>query len=89
MPNLPNNIVATNIAGVKLPGKSLGNPYGPGNSTPQIKIVLELNPLKSAMLVGRLGVIPCFFLRETEACGRGEFWRGATQDGTGSAAGLI
>ena len=30
----PTNIVLTNIAWVKLPGKTLGNPYGPGNSTP-------------------------------------------------------
>ena len=33
-PNLPTNIVPTNIARVKLSGKTLGNPYGPGNSTP-------------------------------------------------------
>ena len=38
------------------PGKSLGNPYGPGIPPLQIKIVLESNPLKSPILVGRLAV---------------------------------
>ena len=33
-PNLPTNIVPTNIARSKLSGESQGNPYGLGNSTP-------------------------------------------------------
>ena len=42
---------------LNFPGQSLGHPYGPGNSTPQNNIVLESNPLKSTMLVGRFGVL--------------------------------
>ena len=52
-PNLPTNIVPTNIAGVRLYGKS---PMGLGISPLSMKIMLESNPLKSTMLVGRLGV---------------------------------
>ena len=35
------------------------SPMGLGNSTLKIKIVLESNPLKSTMLVGRLGELRC------------------------------
>ena len=48
------------------PGTSLGNPYGPGKSTANIKIMLESNPLKSTMSVGRLGVILLARLRAPE-----------------------
>ena len=54
-PNLPTNITPANIARRKLSGKSsLGLEIPPLN----IKIMLEPNPLKSTMLVGRLAVIP-------------------------------
>ena len=52
-PNLPTNIIPTGIAWVKLSGKS---PLGLGTPPLKIKIMLESNPLKSKMLVGRLGV---------------------------------
>ena len=54
MPNLATNITPTNIAWLKLSGKS---PMGLGISPLWIKIMLESNPLKSIMLVGRLGVM--------------------------------
>ena len=38
------------------PGKSLGNPCGPGIPPLRINIMLESNPLKPTMLVGRSGV---------------------------------
>ena len=53
-PNPPTNIVPTNIARVKLSGKS---PMGLGIPPLRIKIMLESNPLKSTMLIGRLGVV--------------------------------
>ena len=53
-PNPPINIVPTNIARLKLSGKS---PMNLGIPPLQIKIVLESNTLKSTMLVGRSGVI--------------------------------
>ena len=53
-PNLPTNIAPTNIAWLKLSGKS---PMGLGISPLKFKIVLESNPLKPTMLVGRLGVL--------------------------------
>ena len=52
-PNLPTSIIPTNIARLKLSGKS---PMGLGISPLTFKIVLESNPLKSTMLVGRLAV---------------------------------
>ena len=51
-PNLPTNIVPTNIAWLKLSGKS---PIGLGIPPLRIKIMLESNPLKSTMSVGGLG----------------------------------
>ena len=54
-PNLPTNIIHTNIARVKLSGKS---PTGLGIPPLTIKITLESNPLTSTMLVGGLGVSP-------------------------------
>ena len=53
-PNLPTNIVPTNIARVKLSGKS---PMGLGIPPLRIKIMLESNHLESTMLVGRVGVL--------------------------------
>ena len=52
-PNLPTNIIHTNIARLKLSGKSALD-----MSTPPLKIdiMLESNPLKSTMLVERLAV---------------------------------
>ena len=52
-PNLPTNIVPTNIAWLKLSGAS---PMGLGISPLKFKIVLESNPLKSKLLIGGLGV---------------------------------
>ena len=52
-PDLPTNIVPTNIARLKLSGKS---PMGLGISPLEFKIVLGSNPLKSTILVGGLGV---------------------------------
>ena len=52
-PNLSTNIVPTNIARLKLSGKS---PTDMRIPTLQIKIVLESNPRKSTMLVRGLGV---------------------------------
>ena len=52
-PNLPTNIVPTNIARLKLSGKL---PRGLEIPPLRIKIVLESNPLKSTMLVARLAV---------------------------------
>ena len=51
--NLPTNIIPTNIAWLKLSGKS---PMGLGISPLKFEIVLESNPLNATMLVGRLGV---------------------------------
>ena len=53
-PNLPTNVVPTNIARLKLSGKS---PMGLGIPPLKINIMLESKPLKSTMLVGRLGVL--------------------------------
>ena len=55
---LPTNITPANMAWVIISGKI---PMGLGIYPLMIKIMLESNPLKSAMLVGRLGVdwIPC------------------------------
>ena len=53
-PNLPTNIVPTNIARLKLSRKS---PMGLGIPPLKSNIILESNPLKSTMLVGRLGVV--------------------------------
>ena len=53
-PNLPTNITPTKIAGVKLSGNS---PMGLGIPPLIINIMLESNPLKSIMLVGRLAVL--------------------------------
>ena len=55
-PNLPTNIVSTNIARLKLSGKFRMDTRIPPL---QIKIMLEFNPVKSKMLVGRLGVCRC------------------------------
>ena len=52
-PNLPTNIIPTNIAWVKSSGKS---PMDMRIPPLTIKIMLESNPLKPAMLVGRSGV---------------------------------
>ena len=52
-PNLPTNIIPTKIARVNFYGKF---PMGLGIPPLRIKIMLESNPLKSTMLVGRLGV---------------------------------
>ena len=52
-PSLPTNISPTKLAWLKLSGKfPMGLEIPPLN----VKIVLESNPLKSIMLVGRLGV---------------------------------
>ena len=53
MPNLPTSIVPTNIAWLKLSGNS---PMGLRIPPLRIMTMLESNPLKSTMLVGRLGV---------------------------------
>ena len=53
-PNPLTNIVPTNISRLKLSGNF---PMNLGIPPLQIKIVLESNPLKSTMLVGRLGVL--------------------------------
>ena len=53
-PNLPTNIIPTNIAWLKLSGKFAMDMRIPPLS---IKIMFESNPLKSTMLVGRLGVL--------------------------------
>ena len=52
-PNLPTNIVPTNIAWLKLSGESR---MGLGIPPLEIKIMLQSNPPKSTMLVGRLAV---------------------------------
>ena len=52
-PNLPTNITPIEIAWLKLSGKS---PMDLGIPPLRIKIMLESNPLKSIMLVGRLAV---------------------------------
>ena len=52
-PNLPTNIVPANIARLKLSGKSPMDVRIPPLKT---KIMLESNPPKPTMLVGRLGV---------------------------------
>ena len=55
--NLPTNITPTNIAGLELSGKF---PMGLGIPPFLINIMLEPDPLKPTMLVGRLGVpVPC------------------------------
>ena len=48
-PNLPTKFVPTNIAWLKLSGRS---PMGLGIPPLQIKITLESNPQRSTMLVG-------------------------------------
>ena len=53
-PNIPTNIVPTNIARLKLSGKS---PMDMRIPPLTINIMLESNPLKSAILVGGLGVV--------------------------------
>ena len=53
-PNLPTNIVPTDIARVKVSGKS---PMDMRIPHLYIKIVLESNLPKSTMLVGGLGVV--------------------------------
>ena len=52
-PDLPTNIIPTNIAWLKLCGKF---PMGLGMSPLRIKIMLDSNPLKSITLVRRLAV---------------------------------
>ena len=52
-PNLPTSIVPTNIAWLKLSGRS---PMGLGIPPLKINIMLESNPPKPTMLVGGLGV---------------------------------
>ena len=59
-PDLPYDVVPTNIACLRLSGKS---PMGLGIPTLKFNIMLESNPLKSAMLVGRLGVLRYIILR--------------------------
>ena len=54
-PNLPTNIIPTKVARLKISGKS---PMDMMIPPPGIKILLESNPLKSVMLVGRLAVDP-------------------------------
>ena len=46
-PNRPINIVPANIARLKLPGKSLENPHGPGNSTPLNSDCARVQPSES------------------------------------------
>ena len=58
-PNLPTNIVPTNIAWLKYSGKF---PVGLGIPPLKINIMLESSPLNSTMLVGRLGVFMCIIL---------------------------
>ena len=56
--NLPTtDITPTKIAWLELPVRS---PMGLGIPPLWIKIMLESNPLKSKMLVGRLGVLICY-----------------------------
>ena len=52
-PNLPTNVIPTEIACLKLSGKL---PVGLGIPLLRIEIMLESNPLKSIMLVRRLAV---------------------------------
>ena len=52
-PNLPTNIIPTNIARLELSGKST---MGLGIPPLEIKSMLESNPLKPTMLVGSLSV---------------------------------
>ena len=66
-PNLPTSIVPTNIARLELSGKS---PMGLEIPPLRIDIVLESNPPKSTMLVGRLGVI------QTPLAIRASRWQG-------------
>ena len=54
--NLPTNITPANIAWVKLWGKF---PMGMRIPPLEFKIMLESNPLKSRILVGRLAVFRC------------------------------
>ena len=68
-PNFSTNIVPTNIAWVKLSGKS---PTGLGIPPRKIKIMLESNPPNSTMLVGRLGVHPTSELPGQEGKEHGE-----------------
>ena len=56
-PNPPTNIVPTSIARLRLSGSF---PTGMRIPSLRIEIMLESNPLKPTMLVGRLGVL-CFF----------------------------
>ena len=55
VPNLPTNIAPSKIARVKLSGKFH---MGLGIPPLKMKIMLESNPLKSIMLVEKLGVVP-------------------------------
>ena len=55
-PNFPTNIIPTNIAWLKLYGKF---PMDMRIPPLKFKIVLESSPLKSTILVGRLGVSFC------------------------------
>ena len=55
-PNPPTNIVPTNIARVKLSGKS---PMNLGIPPLETKVRLESDPLKPTMLVGRVGELSC------------------------------
>ena len=53
-PNLPTNIVPTNIARLKLSGRS---PMGLGIPPFKLNVMLESSPLKPTMLVGGLGIM--------------------------------
>ena len=64
-PNPPTNIIPTNIARLKLSGKS---PMDMRIPPLCIKIVPESNPLKSTMLAGRLGVAPRSTDENRSAC---------------------
>ena len=63
-PNPPTNIVPTNIARLKLSGKS---PMDMRTPPLKINMVLESNPRKSTMLVGRLGVCSSRILRDSDS----------------------
>ena len=59
-PDLPTNIIPAKIAGLKLSGKF---PMDTRIPPLRIKITLESNPLKSRILVGRLGARPASQVR--------------------------
>ena len=70
-PNLPTNIVSTNIARLKLSGKL---PMYLRIPPLEIKIMLESNPVKSTMLVGGLGVAYARVRAAADEYNRGGFY---------------